>query len=218
MRIGFAGLAHSHPFTDAATARAQGVEDVVAWSDDPTRLEAFRRDCDCLAVDSLPALLARRPDAVVATLRPAEVAGVVAAVLDAGVPCFANKVVAATPAQLEALDKAVRGREDRFFTASVLRFAPAVRALAAELESAVPVLARAVVRHDISMFLRPERRWQDDPAVGGGTLVSVGLHGVELLDAVLGEGVQAAAAERAVRAVRDTRSEDAAALLLRWPD
>ncbi|MEU3274466.1 Gfo/Idh/MocA family oxidoreductase [Saccharomonospora sp. NPDC006951] len=216
MRIGFAGLAHSHPFTDAAVARAQGVEDIVVYSEEPERLALFRHEHECHVAASLGDLLATRPGVVIVTAKPAEVPGLAEAVLGAGIPCFANKVLAVDETQLAALDRVVREHSSRFFTSSVLRFSPAVAELTAALIEP-PLVARATVRHDIAAFLRPERAWQDDPREGGGTLVSVGLHGLELLDAVAGEGMRTVSALRATR-VRASASEDTGTVLLRWPD
>ncbi|WP_165912906.1 Gfo/Idh/MocA family protein [Tamaricihabitans halophyticus] len=215
MRIGFAGLAHSHPFTDAGVARSEGVEDIVVCSTEPDRLAMFQQQYDCHVVHSLAELLAAGPDVVIVTARPGKATALIEGVLAAGVPCFANKVVAANEVQLEELDRVVSGHPGRFCTSSVLRFSPAVVELKAQL-SEPALLVRATVRHDISAFLRPERAWQDDPQQGGGTLVSVGLHGVELLDAVLGEGARTVSALRASH-VHPTNSEDTGAVLLRWP-
>ncbi|MBB5920901.1 putative dehydrogenase [Actinoalloteichus hoggarensis] len=219
MRIGFLGLAHSHPFTDAGVARSLGVDDIVVWSDEPERLARFRGDHPCRVVDSPAALLAARPDVVVVTMRPAAAPEAVRRVLAAGIPCFGNKLLAVDERGLDTLDAAVAQAPDRFLTTSVLRFSPAVAELSARVAPGDVLAARAEVAHDIGAFLAPERAWQDDPATGGGTLLSVGLHGIELLDAVLRPqtGFSPVAALGAAR-VHDTASEDVGVLLLRGPD
>ncbi|MET8796888.1 Gfo/Idh/MocA family oxidoreductase [Nocardia sp. NPDC004568] len=190
MRIGFAGVAHSHPFSDARNARTLGVDELTVWDpDDHSRRADFAREWQATTYESLADLLDREPDAVIVTPRPYRIAPVVAAVLDRGIACFLNKVPAADMAGLDALDAAVGDRAGRFFTSSVLRFAPGIRALAAELAGAEPIAAHISVRHGIDAFTTAARRWQDDPADGGGTAVSMGLHAWELLDSVLGREV-----------------------------
>jgi predicted dehydrogenase len=220
MRLAFAGLAHSHPFIDAGVAREMGVHDIDVWDGgEADRLAAFReRYPTCEPVGSLAELLARGPAAVVVTTRPGLIPDTVASVLRAGLPCFVNKPAAASADALAALDRVVAGHEERFMTTSVLRFAPAVVELAARTAGRRVLGARALVRHDIAGFLTPERSWQDDPAEGGGTLISLGLHGAELLDAVAGPGARVLAANRSVLVHRATRSEDQGAVLLGWPD
>ncbi|MYS87679.1 Gfo/Idh/MocA family protein [Embleya scabrispora] len=219
MRLAFAGFAHSHPFTDAGVARDLGVRRIDGWdAGEPERFAAFRERHECEPAESLAELLGRRPDAVVVTVRPALIADTVARVLRAGVPCFVNKPAAASAAALAELDRAVAGYEERFLTTSVLRFAPAVTELAERIAGRRVLSARALVRHDIAGFLTPERAWQDDPAEGGGTLVSLGLHGAELLDAAAGPGARVLAATGSVLVHPTTRSEDVGAILLGWPD
>jgi len=180
---------------------------------------AFReRHADVEPASGLDELLARRPDAVVVTTRPESIAPTVATVLRAGIACFVNKPAAASAADLDALDRAVRGHEERFLTSSVLRFAPAVVELAERVAHERVVGARATVRHDIAGFLTADRRWQDDPARGGGTLISLGLHGVELLDATVGPGARVLSATRSVMVHTDTASEDVGAVVVGWPD
>lgn len=190
MRIGFAGVAHSHPFSDARNARTLGVDELAVWDpDDHSRRADFAREWQATTYESLAALLDRGPDVVIVTPRPHRIAPVVAAVLDRGIACFLNKVPAADMAGLAALDAAVGDRSGRFLTSSVLRFAPGIRALAAELAGEEPIAAHISVRHGIDVFTTAARRWQDDPHDGGGTAVSMGLHAWEMFDSVLGREV-----------------------------
>ncbi|MEV4125498.1 hypothetical protein [Nocardia sp. NPDC049707] len=190
MRIGFAGVAHSHPFSDAHNARSLGISELAVWdSDDHSRREDFAREWSAVTHRTLTELLDWGPDVVIVTPRPRHIASVVSAVLDRGLACFLNKVPAADSSGLTALDTAVRGRSGRFLTSSVLRFAPAVRALAAEIDGEEPIAVHVSVRHGIDIFTTPERRWQDDPNDGGGTAISMGLHAWEMLDAILPRAV-----------------------------
>src|SRR5699024_1787928 len=107
---------------------------------------------------------------------------------------FFNKVIAATDAHLAEWQEAVSSAPERVGTSSVLRFAPAIAALAERISDVEVWSIRVLAQHDIDMFLAPDRRWQDDPTVGGGTLVTVGLHAWEMIgrllpDAVLDSGV-----------------------------
>jgi predicted dehydrogenase len=186
MRIAFAGVAHSHPFSDARSARALGVDEFAVWdADDHARRTDFASTWSARSHDSLADMLDHDPDVVVVTPRPQRIVPVVSAVLDRGIACFLNKVPAASAEALDALDAAIGTRAERFLTASVLRFAPAVRALGEELVGEDPVAVHVSVRHDIDVFTTAERRWQDDPRDGGGTAISMGLHAWEMLDAVL---------------------------------
>lgn len=213
MRIALAGLATSHPFTDARTLARYA--DLVVWEPDADRLDRFRSEHPAArVVPDLAALLATEPDGVVLTVPTPDVTDALAPILAAGPPCFVNKPAAATRAQLDRLDPLVAPQADRVLSSSVLRFAPA---FAGRTVDPAQVLAvRATVRHDVGLWANGYNRWQDDPAQGGGTMVTMGIHGVELLVALLGPHVQLKGAAGAVRHHRGLTSEDTGVLALRW--
>ena len=219
MRIAIAGLATSHPYTDATTLREHA--ELAVWEPDPARLQTFvDRHPEVAVAPDLAGLLATEPDGVVLTVPTPKVAAALAEVLARDLPCFVNKPAAATAAQLAALDEVVAKAPDRVLSSSVLRFAPALAGLSVpqNVPRAEVTSARVTVRHDVGLWATGYNPWQDDPAEGGGTLVTMGLHGVELLVAVLGPDVELVSAVRAVRRYPTLRSEDTGLLLLRWTD
>ncbi|WP_279071943.1 hypothetical protein [Microbacterium lacticum] len=212
VRIGFAGLAHSHPYSDAANALALDAE-IVGVSDlDPGRRAEFARLFGCPERDSLADLCAQEPDLVIATPHPDDVPRTAALLAKSGAPVFFNKVVAATQGRLEAWDEAVcRIPSSLIGTNSVLRFAPAVQELRRATSGAEILGIRVIAQHDNALFRSAGREWQDDPAVGGGTLVTVGAHAWEMVDVLLPGAVLGAATGWVRRRARSgTRSEDAA--------
>lgn len=215
MLIALAGLATSHPYADARTLSPQA--GLAVWEPDAERLARFRSEHpDAAVVDSLDALLATRPDGVVLTVPTPGVAAALDRVLDSGLPCFVNKPAAATTEQLDALHRVVARAPELVLSSSVLRFAPDFVAFDVPREDILSV--RATVRHDVSLWATGYNPWQDDPAAGGGTLVTMGIHGVELLVALLGPQVRLVGAARAVRRYAALRSEDTGVLAVQWSD
>ncbi|SCL45136.1 Predicted dehydrogenase [Micromonospora citrea] len=215
MRIALAGLATSHPYTDARTLRDDA--ELVVWEPDPQRLARFRAEQpDAVVAPDLAALLATGPDGVVLTVPTSDVPDALARVLERGLPCFVNKPAAATAAQLDRLEPVVARAPELVLTSSVLRFAPEFVAFDVPREEVLSV--RATVRHDVGLWATGYNPWQDDPAIGGGTLVMMGLHGVELLVALLGPAVRLVGAAGAVRRHRGLRSEDTGLLAVQWAD
>lgn len=211
MRIALAGLATSHPYTDARTLSRHA--ELAVWEPDPQRLDRFLAEHPTTKVHSgLAELLAARPDGVVLTVPNPQVPAALAQVLEADVPCFANKPAAATRAQLDALDRLPIG--DRVLSTSVLRFAPSIAGVAVDAADVLAV--RATVRHDVGMWADGYNRWQDTPAEGGGTLVTMGVHGVELLVALLGPDVRLVGAAAATRHYAGLHSEDTGVMALQW--
>ncbi|MGW5683649.1 Gfo/Idh/MocA family protein [Nonomuraea sp. NPDC003754] len=211
MRIALAGLATSHPYTDARTLARHA--ELVVWEQDPDRLRRFTDEHPGAKVaSSLDDLLGTGPDGVVLTVPNPQAPRALEAVLATGAPVFMNKPAAATRAQLDALDRLEI--TDRVLSTSVLRFAPAFTAATVDPASVLSV--RATVRHDVGIWATGYNPWQDTPGEGGGTMVTMGIHGVELLVALLGPAVRLAGAAGAVRHYTGLRSEDTGVMALRW--
>lgn len=208
-RVAFAGLAHSHPHTDAAGAAALGAQVVAVYDSDATAAGDFAERFGGVAVDSPDILIAHRPDVIVATPRPDEVLSTLRALREtaAAVPVFFNKVLAATEQQFADVDRALAVQRKSVGTASVLRFAPALAQLAAELSGDEIFSIRAHAQHDNEAFRLPDRRWQDDPAQGGGTLVTVGVHAWQMIDRAVPGAILESAVGWTARS-SDTLSED----------
>ncbi|MEU1393475.1 MULTISPECIES: Gfo/Idh/MocA family oxidoreductase [unclassified Nonomuraea] len=211
MRIALAGLATSHPYTDARTLARHA--ELAVWEPDAERLRRFTEEHpEAMVAGALDELLAANPDGVVLTLPNPQVPAALERVLETGVPCFVNKPAAATREQLDALRRLPV--HDRVMSGSVLRFAPAFAGVRADAQDVLSV--RATVRHDVGQWADGYNAWQDTPGEGGGTMVTMGIHGVEPLVALLGPDVRLVGAAGARRHYRTLRSEDAAVLALQW--
>jgi predicted dehydrogenase len=213
VRIGLAGLATSHPFADARTLARHA--ELVVWEPDGERVERLRTEHpEVVVVPDLDALLATGLDGVVLTVPTPSIAKTLAPVLAAGLPCFVNKPAAATRAQLVELDAVVSPHAGKVLSSSVLRFAPSFAGRTVRASEVLSV--RATVRHDVGLWASGYNRWQDDPAEGGGTLVTMGIHGVELLVALLGPDVRLLGAGGAIRHHKGLHSEDTGVMALQW--
>ena len=220
LRVAFAGLAHSHPHTDAANVRALGAEVVGVHDADAAAASAFAARFGGVAAASVGELAALLPDLVIATPRPHEVGPFLQALGSGAAPVFVNKVMAATAAQLVEVDRALVASSVPIGTSSVLRFAPALRALAEEVAAHDVLALRVHAQHDNAAFQLPERAWQDDPQRGGGTAVTVGVHAWEMLDVLLpGAALVSGSGWTRSRHGSATASEDAAGVegMVRMP-
>ena len=208
MKIAIAGLANSHPFTDAQHLRELhgDVEFVVADPDEERRAKFLEQEPSARVVESMAALAGEAPDAAVVTVQPQQVNALVEAFLDAAVPTYVCKPAAVTRQQLVELDALVEGREHLFLTASVLRFASAMAGVPTDA-----VIAHVVADHPIDYWVRPESRWQDDPDAGGGLVPVMGVHAFELLEAVLGPTMRVTACLASKVSDLDLTSPDVAA-------
>ncbi|MEU6425628.1 Gfo/Idh/MocA family oxidoreductase [Microbispora sp. NPDC046973] len=213
MLVALAGLATSHPYADARSLGRHA--DLAVWEPDPERLRVFTDEHPrAVVADSLATLLATRPDGVVLTVPGPRVPGALEAVLETGAPVFVNKPAAATRHQLDMVDRLVTPAADRVMSTSVLRFAPAFTSF--KMDAGDVLAVRVTVRHDVGLWSTGYNPWQDTPGEGGGTLVTMGVHGVELLVALLGSDVRLVGAAGSIRAYEGLRSEDTGVLAMRW--
>jgi predicted dehydrogenase len=130
---------------------------------------------------------------------------------------YVDKPLALDAAEATELVASARTRDAVFISCSQQRYQPAFRALGEQLRVGAAgdlVSLHVLAGHDIRHYV-DTGNYQDDPAVGGGTLVNMGIHGVEPLVALISvtgrrpRWVQC----RTSRTIhRDTRSEDAATL------
>lgn len=213
IRVAFAGLAHSHPFADAEGVRALGAEVVAVFDSDAATRDDFAARFGGVACDAVAELADLRPDIVVATPHPDEAVSILRALIahDARAPVFFNKIVAATTEQLTRWESAMaHASPGSVGTASVLRFAPVLGRLAADVAECDVLGLRVRVQHDNAGFQRAGRAWQDDPLLGGGTVVTVGVHAWEIVGRILpGAVIETGAGWTRRRRDSTTRSEDA---------
>ncbi|WP_159619652.1 Gfo/Idh/MocA family oxidoreductase [Ruania rhizosphaerae] len=217
--IALLGLATSHPFSDAATLldlRPGTVFDV--WEPDADRRAMFTERFPGHRIHSrIEDALAEAAGAIV-SVRPQDVGGVVAQVTQRQVPAFVNKPVAVTRAQRDALEPHWLRQDARLFTTSVVRFAQEVETLRADLDRTRVLSAHVRVRHDVGRWTRGSTPWQDDPAIGGGLIGTMGLHGVELLVSLLGTQASVVSSDVSTRWHQGLISGDTGAVTIRWEE
>jgi predicted dehydrogenase len=217
MKIGVIGLALSHPYTFAKGFAKRDAHVTAAWDDDAQTAREFVAEFGGEAVGTPKEVAQSDVDAVIVTSRAVDHAAHARLALEAGTPVFVTK-----PLSLDADDAATlvalsERRGTVLMSCSWIRYEPAYRALTTRLRDEAlgeVVYARAVACHKIRSYI-DTNDWQDDPALGGGTLINMGIHAVEPLVALMAaagrtpEWVRCTAARTIYQ---DTRSEDIASL------
>ena len=218
--IGFAGLATSHPYTDSRSLRAVRPDVVLhVWEDDGLRRSQFLElNPDAIVHETLESLTESPLDGAVVSVKPPVVADVAAMLSALQVPLFINKPAAAVRDHIDRLDPVLEPVENLVFSASVLRFAPSVTEFRHSLRDATVLSAQVTVRHDVGRWLDGGTPWQDDPEIGGGAIVTLAIHGVELLFSLLGAEASVVFAASNIRHLHGLQSEDNAIINVRWDD
>jgi predicted dehydrogenase len=181
MRIALTGVGHWHAPMHLDAIRAAGAEPAGAWDPDPAVAVAFAAANGLAAAPSLGALLAGRPDLVIAMGHPSDVSATARAILAAGLPMVLEKPAASRSDELAAIAPAPGA-----FVAVPLanRCSP----LWAELDRLRAAGRLGAIGHAHFRIINgpPERYrvdrvpWLLDPAIaGGGALRNLGLHAVD---------------------------------------
>jgi predicted dehydrogenase len=221
MTFAVIGLAFSHPYTYTQVLHRMGHRVAHAWDDDATRLAEFAARHGAAPLPAPDAIPARGIDGVIVTGRLPERIDHAVALMERGVPVYLGKPMVARPEQLQRLGEALRRTGMPLLSTSVLRFAPAIRALRRRLSEGrvgTLVAVRATSAHGIDMYLGEPHVWQDDPARGGGTLVTMGVHALDMLSALVGTQITRVFCQTGRRHHVRSLSEDVALLTLEWAD
>lgn len=219
MNIAYVGLAYSHPYVYRQILERQGHRSVAVWDDDSDARAEFVRQSGAEPVDTIEEIPVGAIDGAILTGRLPERIDHAIYFLEQGVPIYTGKPMAVTSADLDRLVAAVRRTGTPLLSTSVLRFAPAVAALRRHVAAGTVgqiVVVRAVSAHRIDRYMEEPHIWQDDPARGGGTLIGMGVHALELLAATLGADFASVSCRTDRRFHTGSLSEDVAIMTLAW--
>lgn len=221
MKIAVIGLAYSHPYTYTQILQRSGHTITHVWDDVPERLREFSEKFGVPAVSSPDEIPADGVDGVIATSQLPERIGHAVMFLEKGVPTYTSKPAATSLTQLDKLTSAVRRTGTPWFSTSVLRYAPAVLGLKVYLEkgkAGTLIQVRATACHYISHYMQEPGIWQDDPLRGGGSIINMGIHGLEMLSVLVGPRIRRLWCKSGRRFHTESLSEDAAVIALEWED
>ena len=232
LRLGMLGLGFSHPRTftkllkDGSIRPAEGKPDAWRqanishiWDYDPAAARAFAAEHGDSAVEDPAEIVAAGVDGVMIETKNGEHAHYALPFLRAGIPTFIDKPICTTPEDLRTILAAAREHGTPLYSCSSARYDAAVEALRpllASPELGTLLAVRVSVSHSIGRYMEEPHTWQDDVSLGGGTIVNMGIHGMEPLVALLGPEVESVTCVAEKRHFTQSRSEDTALATFRW--
>jgi predicted dehydrogenase len=221
MNIAVIGLAFSHPYTYTEILQRLGHRVGVVWDDDPARLREFSAKYGATPVDAPEAALRSAIDGVIVTGRLPERVEHALACIERGVPTYLGKPMVAAEDDLRRVMAAARRTRTPVMSTSVLRYAPAMQALRTHLDAGrlgTVVAVRATSAHGIHHYLAEPHVWQDDPRRGGGTLITMGVHALDMLATLVGAEFRSVSCRTGTRHHLGSLSEDVALVTIEWAD
>jgi predicted dehydrogenase len=219
MNVAVIGLAFSHPYTYTQILHRMGHTVTAVWDDDPGRLAEFCARFGATAIDKPEGALGAGVDGVIVTGRLPERVDHALAYIEGRVPTYLGKPMVATAADLRRVIEAAERVGTPIMSTSVLRYAPAIVALRRHVDAGrlgTVVSVRATSAHGIETYLTEPHMWQDDPQRGGGTLITMGVHALDMLAAVLGARFLTVSCRVGSRHHLGSLSEDVALVTVEW--
>jgi predicted dehydrogenase len=196
LKIAILGFWHVHAADYARDAREHPDTQIIAvWDDDPERGSAGAEDCDVQFAPDLDALLARDElDAVIVTTETSRHRDVMVRAAAAGKHIFAEKVLAPTVAEAEAIIAATDAAGVRLVVSLPRLYTGYTAALAEVVEQGSlgrVVHGRVRLSHDGALPSGDDPGWLperffDPTAAIGGALTDLGCHPVYLVQRFLG--------------------------------
>jgi len=192
--VGYGWVARDHMMPAIAAAG----HELMVVADPSSRARAKAEQAGAIAVPSTAELLERRPDAIyISTPNHLHLPPIVQAT-HAGIPILCEKPMAATLGDAEEIARAVGS--SLYGTAFDQRHHPAHRAIVAEIASDAIGQVTAV-RINYACWVDPQWRspgeesqhanWRSDPmAAGGGAVIDLALHGLDLAQMLLDDSLQ----------------------------
>jgi len=221
IRFGLIGTGMIAEFHAKAIAAVEGAELAGVFSRSPEKTAAFAQRHGTTAYDSLEALLAAPGlDAVCVTTPSGSHAEVALPALNAGKHVFCEKPLDVTLEKVDAIIGAARRNGSLLAAVFQMRFGTA----AIRLKNAIEegrfgrlTLASAYIKWYRSQEYYDQGAWRGTKELdGGGVLFNQGIHGVDLLQWLVGMPAEVQA-RVATLAHERIEVEDTAAALLRYP-
>lgn len=225
MRVALAGVAHWHAEMHAKAVAAAGSALACVWDPDIATARQFAASHDVAIAENLDALIASRPDLVVAMGQADRMPKLASLLMDAGLPIVMEKPAALSAAHLAPVGE--RARKEGHFIAVPLpnRLSPIWREMEAlRAAGRLGDISHAqfrIINGPPERYRRDGAGWVLDPARhGGGALRNLGIHGIDaalsLVGAVADPDIEIVGASLDGRLYGEA-VEEYAAVVLRMP-
>lgn len=221
MKIGIIGLSLSHPFTYADILDAKKIGVSYVWDYEKDRGTKFAEKHHAVLVENPEEMISHGVDGVIFCGIANERVQQALPFLKAKIPSFINKPMVTNTQDLEILSEAVKETGTPVYSASSIRYSPAFQAISQIVKSGslgTLLSASSTVCHTIDFYMVPPSTWQDNPAIGGGSIINMGIHAMELIFLVMGTGVDSVHCYASKRHFTQSQSEDTAVITLRYKD
>lgn len=180
-RIGVVGLGLNNPYFYAPLLKKMGAEVTCVWDYTWENAQNYANTFGCRAIERLEDY--PDVDGVLIDSRNCDHIALARPFIRRGIAVYVEKPLSHNVQ--EALTFLEETADKPVFSLSPLRLAPSYLKMQEDLAATGEEVlhCHVTVYHTMKFFLEdPVKRWHDDPALSGGMLTDIGIHGVELLN------------------------------------
>lgn len=182
-RIGIVGLGLKNPYTFVPILNEMDAEVVAAYDCFPALVDDFCKAFGCRPVYDMQEFPFDEVDGVMIESINKDHLELAQTFIDKGIPCYIEKPL--SNSSDSALSFIEKNKGKLWFSASPLRFSPLYRKMAQDIADNNERLnyTSVAIYHTMEHFLaNPEKTWHDRVSEGGGMLVDIGIHAIEILN------------------------------------
>lgn len=183
-KIGIVGLGLKNPYTYAPILKEKGARVVAVFDTYPELVKEYANLFNCTEVEDIkdyPPV-----DGVIIDSINNQHIALATYFLERGIPVFIDKPLSHNVDDALFFIDTNKGKP--WFSASPLRFSPVYNQMAQDIRTDGNALqyCRVSVFHTMEHFMQdPKKAWHDDPELGGGMLIDIGIHAIELLNMMI---------------------------------
>lgn len=179
-KIGIVGLGLRNPYTYAPILEKMGATVAWVWDVYPEVAQEFAAEFGCKAVGNMENFPINEADGVIIESTNNCHLDLARPFIKKKIPTFIEKPMSNDPSQVISFFEEFP--DAPFFSASPLRFSPVYLEMQKNIEGPIH-LCKVSVFHTMEHFLTdPKKIWHDKVALGGGMLIDIGIHAIELLN------------------------------------
>ena len=197
MRLGFVGVSSSSMSRRFAGCIKENFADLAlsaAWDEDGGACKEFRDAFNIKDHADSPGAVVARCEAVIMDLKSRDTAAIAPEILRQGVPLYISKPLANNLDNGLKVLRAARETRAPLLCTSTMRYEEATQEAARKVRSGELGdihLAFIAFHHSVNQYLTLESDWHVSLEGGGGPLFYLGVHGVDILDEIIGlEGIE----------------------------
>lgn len=220
--VGVIGLGLTNPYIYVPMLEEFGVQVGYVWDYNRKRAADFAKRINAETLDDWRECLCKEVDGILIESKNFEHCSLAEPFLEKGIPTFVEKPLSNSFDEARDFLKKASDNSWFLFSCSPLRFSPVYQCMKKAINSkklGKINLCTIKILHTMEHFINnPSGNWHDRIEEGGGMLIDIGIHGVQILLMMADTDVRSVFARTGKLHYKQAESEDLATILVTFED